>query len=548
MADTAPIELPTGRRSFIAPANINVHDRNWIPVLNEADLKKVQQYQEKDSYASPTLSALPKIVSPSTNSPVTRPALQHNYSKSSLAPESVASELEGDPLPPRTSSKKSPIGQAIASDSTQHLRQGSENAQSSDGQETVTSDGADGPSTAGTNSLLEEQYYTLPEAPVTKDDIQPPALRDFATHSARSSIASTATRSKVPTSKYNRKPVSNIATQMRSPTTRSQPVTPHDSPKLLPSVPLTAPPIPPSEALPPAPPMPAELSQTTPPATPRVYAAKSTASERRARALHSHPSNISLASQNQPLPTARSRANSSSDDQDIIPKPPSVRHKARKSTDSRTATTRGTIYDSQTPTPAPTTPLPQLPPEASSRRPSMKGAESGLGIKHSQSQTQLHQAATPTTPNPAYIQQSRPASPQIPHAQTTQHTRSHSQTSHLTTQTQQTQPYHSIIQQPPAAHLPSTSISSHVEMASFMTSTSTVIFRRFDDVHVKLLLCLQDEISQLERELMRLDGAAAAPAGVDKMVARGKVMRELRRVVGEYGEFAFSRYFGLEKC
>ena len=73
-------------------------------------------------------------------------------------------------------------------------------------------------------------------------------------------------------------------------------------------------------------------------------------------------------------------------------------------------------------------------------------------------------------------------------------------------------------------------------MASFMTNTSTMVFRRFDDVHVKLLLCLQDEIGQLERELMRLEGAASAPAGVDKTTAKLKIMRELRRVVAEYGK------------
>ena len=83
--------------------------------------------------------------------------------------------------------------------------------------------------------------------------------------------------------------------------------------------------------------------------------------------------------------------------------------------------------------------------------------------------------------------------------------------------------------------------NEHTEMATFMTSTSTIIFRRFDDVHVKLLLCLQDEISQLERDLMGLEGAARAPGGVDKAAANMKIMRELRRVVAEYGEFTRPR-------
>ena len=71
-------------------------------------------------------------------------------------------------------------------------------------------------------------------------------------------------------------------------------------------------------------------------------------------------------------------------------------------------------------------------------------------------------------------------------------------------------------------------------MASFMTTTSQVIFRRFDDVHVKLLLCLQDEIAQLEQELMGLENGS--PVTSDGVGQKMKVMRELRRVVAEYGK------------
>jgi hypothetical protein len=79
-------------------------------------------------------------------------------------------------------------------------------------------------------------------------------------------------------------------------------------------------------------------------------------------------------------------------------------------------------------------------------------------------------------------------------------------------------------------------------MASFMSTKSTVIFRRFDDVHVKLLLCLQDEIAQLERELLNLE--SGAPVTGDKNVQRMRIMRELRRVVAEYGELSQSQNFG----
>ena len=67
-----------------------------------------------------------------------------------------------------------------------------------------------------------------------------------------------------------------------------------------------------------------------------------------------------------------------------------------------------------------------------------------------------------------------------------------------------------------------------------MTANDTVIFRRFDEVHVQLLLCLQDEITQLERELMRLESAIMTRS--DRDIERNRVIRELRKVVAEYGE------------
>ena len=69
-----------------------------------------------------------------------------------------------------------------------------------------------------------------------------------------------------------------------------------------------------------------------------------------------------------------------------------------------------------------------------------------------------------------------------------------------------------------------------------MTEKNTVVFRRFDDVHVRLLLCLQDEISQLEKELLKLDSPTSALNPSDKMSQKTKVLRELRKVVSEYGK------------
>lgn len=73
-------------------------------------------------------------------------------------------------------------------------------------------------------------------------------------------------------------------------------------------------------------------------------------------------------------------------------------------------------------------------------------------------------------------------------------------------------------------------------MASFMTSENTVVFRRFDDVHVRLLLCLQDEISQLEKELVELEMPTSSGTSSEKLMQRTRILRELRKVVAEYGK------------
>ena len=74
-------------------------------------------------------------------------------------------------------------------------------------------------------------------------------------------------------------------------------------------------------------------------------------------------------------------------------------------------------------------------------------------------------------------------------------------------------------------------------MADFMSTKKTTLFRRFDDVHIRLLLHLQDEISALEKEL--LDIEEAGPARSDALVRKANAMRELRKVLAEYGELSF---------
>ena len=460
---TFAFELPTGRRSYASPVSkVDTTSPTYIPVLNQEDLQSTTPYSEKElsPFHAASFSPLPtRPASPSQQENKsagskkersTQPT--HNYSKSSLAPEKVAQELEADPLPPRTSSKKTP---GTAESLPQHLRQESAAAVSSDGQETVTSDGgadsSTAPSTSGTASMIEEQYYTLPGMDIKKEDIAPPTIP----MSSRSSLASVQTARTImaPTSKYSRKPIST-----RPPTIKSQPTTPHESPRIPPAIPASPAPMPPLEP----------IDNTKQEHAAKLHAAKSTASERRMRALHSHPSNQSLHT---------SQANSTSEPESRpSSRPPSVKNRSIKSPESRPVTPRSTIYDAQTPTPAPTTPLPSLPPEAYSK--SHQQQRSGLSI------TPLPQLQEPA---PVHI------APSIQQAK----------------------------------------LSDHTEMASFMTSTNTVIFRRFDDVHVRLLLCLQDEIALLEKQLLKLD--AGAPSIGDKTMQKMQIMRELRRVVAEYG-------------
>ncbi|OAL35604.1 hypothetical protein AYO20_05223 [Fonsecaea nubica] len=470
-AAIAPVELPTGRRSYyntsIPP--VDIHDPNWIPVLDSAAYKPPLSPTEKEVSTYQLPSASFSLFPAQANSPKPRPAVSHTYSKSSLAPESVASGSDSRSQSPQDSIEPLPsIGGPVQSsqDGTKgHNRQTtSTTAASSEEKISVHTESAGEMGSSShseeheISSVMEEQelgYLPPPPEPVGEFMMN---------NSTRSSMVSTMTKKSTvlpPTSKYNRKHVASVAVNAGLPLVPSLPQTPHESPRIGPTLPTTTP-IPqplPSPKLPPPPEAPrsAEPSQ-------KLQPAKSTASERRQRALHSHPSNVSL----------RSQRNSSSDDAEVIPRPPSVRNKSRKSTDSRATTPRSTIYDSQLPTPAPTTPLPQLPPGAQIRRPSTREGNSQRA-------------------------------PQAP------------------------------IDEPvPSTMASSFRPSEHSEMASFMTEKNTIICRRFDAVHVRLLLCLQDEISQLEKELLKVENPNSPGNASEKMTQKTRILRELRKVVAEY--------------
>ncbi|KIW17338.1 hypothetical protein PV08_04530 [Exophiala spinifera] len=450
----APIELPTGRRSYLNPApGPDIHDPNWIPVLDGAQYKPPSPSVEKEVLPfSPSASFSLFPIQSQTTSPKPRPPLSHNYSKSSLAPESTASDSTSqspsdnvEPLP----SLSSLVDQAQGDAGGNHRRKTSLGSRSTEekisvGRDTPVGDVTSARSTEESLSVAEERPFARPGQHDGQTGTRP------STPSGRKTVVLP------PTSKYNRKPVASVSTVARPSFAASLPQTPQDSPRLGPTIPTTTPSTPLSQA-PPSPRLvPADLPPPPqqPESVPKLHPMKSSASERRLRALHSHPSNISL----------RSPRNSTSDDAEIPSKPQSVR-KPRKSTDSR-ATTRSAIYDAQMPTPAPTTPLPQLPPEA--WRP-------------------------PTRDNNA-SQNSTPALPSEPFLRATEKS----------------------------------------ETASFMTEKNMLVFRRFDNVHVKLLRCLQDEISQLEKELAKLEDPTTPDNSGDNSSQKMRVLRELRKVVAEY--------------
>jgi hypothetical protein len=87
-------------------------------------------------------------------------------------------------------------------------------------------------------------------------------------------------------------------------------------------------------------------------------------------------------------------------------------------------------------------------------------------------------------------------------------------------------------------------------LVSHMSETQSLIFRRFDEVHVRLLLYLQDQICQLETQLRTLDERNIAEKGMhngtfreDVDRVRVEILERLRMLVGEYDTMilAFSR-------
>lgn len=89
-------------------------------------------------------------------------------------------------------------------------------------------------------------------------------------------------------------------------------------------------------------------------------------------------------------------------------------------------------------------------------------------------------------------------------------------------------------------HSPGKPQNDHMEMVEFMTTNKTTVFRRFDEIHVRLLLQLQDEISALERALKKIEDAGSSSP--EQAANKASIMRDLRKILAEYGKSSLSPF------
>ena len=505
----------------------DVHSPGWIPLLNSGSTtpvvhKETESEKELSPYStsafSPTESTAPATVPPKS-------ALRHTLSKASQAPVPTISETEVlRPKPPPIPETPNTLTIELAATRppSMHFERRRKKQASEEGHESTNDTNGTTASintaSVGTGSVLGDQAYASPRSPSAED--APQSNLPLSASSSLRSIQHVPSPA-VPTSKFSRKPIpSSSRVHSATPSINEAPVlSPDTSQSEFPDI--QRPELPPRVD-----------SMPSPPTSSTLYASKSTkstASTSRKRALHSHPSNQSIKSRpaspsnldavaTTPLPPSKSPSRSTSG------------RRARKASDPL-LTVRTSVHDLQSPSPAPTTPLPQLPVHA---RPQINITAAPSIYSPSTSQTLSGTPEVPSrleAPPKAYLPPSSSNSPAVGSTSPTSAATVTSLTANpeSTLSQQVSQP---ILPQPPQPV--ATANPTHSALSSFMTTTSTLIFRRFDDVHVQLLLHLQDEIAQLERDLQELDSATMKQG--EREVKRMKTLRELRGLVGEYGK------------
>ena len=505
-ASASPVELPTNRNSFHQAVftSGDPNDRHYIPILSSQATNNAQsevlydpsQEKELSPYGGSSFSP---ITTRTPNSPriKPKPLSMHSYTKSSLAPEML--ELDGmstaptaplPPLPPmprhsagnfelpatRPTSRyyENNHGPTFSKDTT---LSSADEEMATDASATVSNAG-----TASTASTVDDVLASTDPQPSPKDFPLPQSGTD--SKSARSSFSSTKQLAVAPpTSKFNRKPATALASRVVSlqaqeaqsrPTSgrntpvrsRSQTPQPEPSPKTSP------------EAQPEMPPLPHSHSATSIPHVSKPPSLKPSKSNASMASLN-NADNVTLYSA---LPSS------------IQHTPRLPYHAPRKSTQSLKSI--HTQYDRKDNSPLPPQPLPKV--EAP---------------KPEFVQTEIARSESPKV-EPLRVESPKPAPDQNPPS---------------------VEVVEKLEKPEPARLASQPKLGPSSGIASFMTANDTVIFRRFDEVHVQLLLCLQDEITELERELMKLDSASMTRGERD--INRNRVLQELRKVVAEYGKF-----------
>jgi hypothetical protein len=474
----SPVELPTSRDSFqhVEAAN-DIKNPQWIPILQKLESQyDPSQEKELSPYTGASFSSMPTYMEDSPRR-ATKPASLHSYSRSSVAPETVEHE-EASPPPPESVPPVPPIPPRTHRQMNFEL-----------------------PATRPTSQYFERATIQRTSADATM------ASTDIETMSRSESNAGTSTTTTTTTT--------DDAASVQAPAVLKE------------EMPVQAPPPVKEEAL--------SLHQRSTRSSfssTKKYSIGPPTSKFNRKAVHALPSRITSiqseangaanvlsvkdtpAHSRAPTPAASPRLTASLPQPGNVKRPPSRTSNKTPSlrpTPSDASDASHSSADNSPRNPAPTSTEETKEPSHTPRKSSASG--------RSQKAKSAPKDATPSIPTvmPMEKESGKSLSEKkepMPVAEKPETVRIEKpETARLA---------------PQPRPLPSSGVSS------FMTANDTVIFRRFDEVHVQLLLCMQDEITQLESELMGLESASLTRS--DRDTERSRVIRELRKVVSEYGE------------
>lgn len=506
MADIAPppVELPTNRRSYVLPdINRDIKNPQWIPLLRKTQDPPSPSEQEKElsPFSASSVAPLPTS-SPDLSQPRSKPINTHTYTKSSLAPESVELEAVSPPPPvplpplpptPRSARQVHNFELPATRPTSRYYENNHKPTESASTDTETTVDLSRSDSNTGTASTSDDGLSQVAQAaPTVKEEA--PSLYP---RSTRSSFASTKRYTVAPpTSKFSRKPVPAVPSRIVSLQTQTDPQAYSPPPKPTPGhsrnhTPISSPRLTATEV------QPASLTVSRPTTSNLAPALKASSSSTSLASRASHASHASHSSSEDSPVTAI--PNSIEDTH----RPPS--HHVRKSGHSlrsQVDNERDWKEDVVLATPSM--------PTQKARSPLHKPLDFRIPETKNALVAEQKQAPAPVQTSaerekPASVPQAPATAPEMP------------EPARLASST-------------PSRPGPSSGVSS------FMTANDTIIFRRFDEVHVQLLLTLQDEITQLEKDLMKLETASMTRN--DRDIERSRIMRELRKVVAEYGKLS----------